>query len=55
MAMKDSREQSWPLSIQDVLNLLTEFYSSKFKEKFYSSLLICYKLISVSYNQTALT
>ncbi len=38
MAMKDSREQLWPLSIQDVLNLVTELYSSKLKKKFYLSL-----------------
>lgn len=33
MAMKDSREQLWSLSIQDVLNLATELISPKFREK----------------------
>lgn len=33
MAMKDSREQLWSLSIQDVLNLVTEFNSLKFGEE----------------------
>lgn len=37
--MKDSREQLWSLSIQDVLNLGTELNSLKFREKVL--LLIC--------------